>query len=68
MRMKTLAASDKTKLGKDKGVKVGGVNRMIFSEEGFFRARAKIRQDLLYKAFADSGSVYQGCTTNRHVN
>jgi hypothetical protein len=41
---------------------------MIFSEEGAFRARAKIREGLLYKAFADSGTVCQGCTTNRHCN
>ena len=39
---------------------------MVFSEEGAFRARAKIREDLLFRAFADSGSVYQGCTTSRH--
>jgi hypothetical protein len=36
MRMKTLAASDKTKLRKDKGVKLGGVKHMILREEGSF--------------------------------
>ena len=66
-RMKTLAKSDKTKFGKDKGVKLGAVKHMIFSEEGVFRARAKIRHGLLYKAFPDSGSVYLVCCTRRSL-
>jgi hypothetical protein len=68
MRMKTLGTSNKTKLRRDKGVKLGGVKRMICTEECAFRARAKIRRDLLYKAFADSGSVCQGCTISLHGN
>jgi hypothetical protein len=67
MGMKTLAKA-KTKLRKEKGVKLRAVKHMMFSEEGAFRARGKMRRDLPYKAFADSGSVYQRRTTDRHGN
>jgi len=36
MRMKTLPASDKKKLRRDKWAKLGGVKHMMFSEEGAF--------------------------------